>query len=92
MQLLLFLFRPGIGKWVTWIIRIISKLPKVADNIDIKRPISTKICGNCMKRKQQRKPFYKPMSQLSKYLDYLYYDLGGPSSTTRKRIKFYLVI
>lgn len=56
----------------------------MADSIDIKESIPTEICGDCIKRKQQRKSSYKSMSQSSKYLEYLYYDLGKSYPTTQK--------
>ena len=34
----------------------ILRLPKVADGIDVKGPIPDKIYGDCMKKRQQRKP------------------------------------
>ncbi len=65
-------------------------LPKVADGIDVKGPIPDKICGDCMKEEQQRKPSYEPMLQPGEYLDYLHCDLGDPYPTTRKDNRFYL--
>ena len=62
------------------------------DAIDIKGPILVEICGDYMKRKQQKKLFYKPMSQPSKYFDYLYYDFGGFYLITQRCNQFYLEI
>ncbi len=45
-----------------------------------------------MKSRQQRKPSYEPISQPKQYFDYLYCDLGGPYSTTRRGNRFYLGI
>ena len=67
-------------------------LPKVADSIDVKRSIPEKICGDCMKEKQQRKPSYKLMSQPSEYFNYLHYNLGGLYPTTWRGNRFYLGI
>ncbi len=47
------------------------------------------IYGNCMKKKQQKKPFYEPILQPSEYLDYIHCDLGGSYPTNRKSIQFY---
>ncbi len=64
-------------------------LPKVADAIDVKGPIPDEICGDCMKRRQQRKLSYEPMLHPSEYLDYIHCDLGGHYPTTRKGNRFY---
>ncbi len=45
-----------------------------------------------MKRRQQRKPSYKPMSQPNKHFDHLHYDLSGPYPTNRGGNRFYLGI
>lgn len=58
------------------------RLPKVADDIDVKGPIPGVICGDYIKKRQQRKPSYKPMSQPSEYFDYLHYTFGGPYPTS----------
>lgn len=39
--------------------------------------ISREICGNYMKDQQQKKLFYGPILQLTKYLKYLYFDFGN---------------
>lgn len=62
------------------------------NSIDIKRSILVEICGDYMKRKQQKKLFYKPISQSNKYLDYLYYDFGGLYLITQRCNQFYLEI
>ncbi len=67
----------------------ILPLPKIADEIDVKGPIPGEICGDCMKGRQPRKPSYKPMSHPTEYLDYLYFDLGGPYPTTQRGNQFY---
>lgn len=59
---------------------------------DIKELIPKKIGGNYIKKRQQKKPSYKPMSQSSEYLDYLYYNLGAPYPTTWRGNQFYLGI
>ncbi len=65
---------------------------KVADGIEVKGPIPHDICGDSMKGRQQRIPFYEPISQPTKYLGYLHCDLGGSYLTTRKGNRFYLGI
>ena len=45
-----------------------------------------------MKGQQQKKPFYEPMSQPKKYLEYLHCDLGDPYPTTQRGNRFYLGI
>lgn len=70
----------------------ILQLPKFADGINIKGPIPRKICDDCMKKRHQKKPSYKPMSYPSKYLDYLYCNLGGPYPITRRGNQFSLGI
>lgn len=64
----------------------------MADKIDIKRLIPGKIYGNCIKDRQQRKPFYEPISQPKKFLKYLYRNFGGPYPATQKNNQFYLGI
>ena len=54
----------------------ILKLPKVADRINVNRPIPGKICSDYIKCPHQKKPCYKPMSQPTKYFNYLYCNLG----------------
>ncbi len=34
------------------------RLPKIADDIELKDPIAAEIGGDCMKGRQQRKQFY----------------------------------
>ncbi len=68
----------------------ILRLPKVANGIDIKRPIQGEICSDCMERRQQKKSFYEPMLQPSGYLDYIHCDLGGLYPTTRRGNQFHL--
>ena len=60
----------------------IFQLPKVANRIDVKGPIPEKICGDCMKSQQQKKLYYKPILQLTGYLEYLHFNLGGLYPTT----------
>lgn len=67
----------------------LRQLLKIADGIDVKRPIPGKIYGDYMKRRQQRKPSYKPISQPSKYLDFLHWDFGGSYPTTQRGNQFY---
>ena len=69
----------------------ILRFPKVADGIEVKGPIPQDICGDCMKGRQQKIPSYEPMSQPTKYLDYLHCDFGGPYPITRSN-RFYLNI
>ncbi len=68
----------------------ILRLPKVADGIDVKGLIPGEKCGDCMKRRQRRKPFYEPMLQPGEYLDYIHCDLDGSYPTIRKGNRFYL--
>ena len=70
----------------------ILRFPKVADGIEVKGPIPQDICGDCMKGRQQKIPSYEPMSQPTKYLDYLHCDLDGPYPITRRGNRFYLGI
>ena len=70
--------------------KIILRLPKVADAIDVKGSIPDEIFGDCIKGKQQRKPSYELILQHSEYLDYIQCDLGGPYPTTRRCNRFYL--
>lgn len=86
MQLPLYLSRLGIDY------QNILRLPKVADGIDVKGTIPEEICGDCMNRRQQRKPSYEPMTQPKEYLEYLYCDLGGSYPPTRRGNRFYLGI
>ena len=65
-------------------------LPKVADRIYVKEPIIDEIFGDCMKRRQQKKPSYKPMLKLNKYLYYKQCDLGDPYPISKKDNQFYL--
>ena len=67
-------------------------LPKLADGIEVKGLIPQDICGDCMEERQQKIPSYEPMSQVTKYFGYLYYDLGGLYPTTRRGNEFYLDI
>ncbi len=67
-------------------------LPKVANGINVKRPIPDEIFGDWMKKRQQKKPSYELILQPSKYLDYIYCDLGGPYPTTRKGNQFYISV
>ena len=68
------------------------RLPKVADGIDVKGPIPAEICGDCMKGRQQKEPYYEPVSQPKDKLEYLQYGLRGPLCYDSKRSKFYLGI
>ncbi len=58
----------------------------------MKDSIHDKICGDCMKGRQQGKPSYEPTSQPTEYLDYLHCDLGGPYPTTQRGNQFYFSI
>lgn len=55
-----------IQTWHSWMshfeYQIICWFSKIVYDIDIKRPISRKICINYIKKKQCRKPFYELMS------------------------------
>ncbi len=70
----------------------IIRLPKVADDIDIKKPIWREIFGDCMKRRQQRKPSYELMSHSTKYSDHLNGDLSGSYPISRISHWFFLSI
>ena len=61
----------------------------MADGIDVKRPISGEMYGDCMKKRQQRKSSYEPMLQPGEYLDYIHCDLGGSYPITRRGNRFY---
>ncbi len=67
-------------------------LLKVAYGIEVKQLIPQDICGDYMKRRQQKIPSYKPMSQPTEYFDYLHCDLGSFYLTTRRSNRFYLGI
>ncbi len=66
-------------------------LPEIADHIDAKGPIPREICGNCMKKKQQRKPSYKLMSKPNEYLEYLHWILAALILPLEGVISFILV-
>ena len=70
----------------------IFRLLKVADEIDVKGLVPGEICGDCMKGRQQKKPFYEPISQPKEYLEYLHCNLGGSYPTTQRDNWFYLGI
>ena len=58
----------------------VFRLPAMATGIDVKRPLPDSICGPCMKRRQQRKPFKAPMPRGTKFLEKVHSDLGGSFS------------
>lgn len=66
------------------------RLPKIADGIKVKDLISVKIIEDCMNERKPRKLFYKPISNINKYLDNLNCDFSELNLITQKVIDFIL--
>ncbi len=67
-------------------------LLRLADSIDIERPIPREILDDYMKKREQKKPSCKPISHPTKYLDYIHCDPDGPYFITRKGDHFFLIL
>ena len=63
--------------------RSLLELPKLAHGIEIKGPALVEICGRCIKGRSQQKPSQTPMTKVTKFLEEIHSDLGGPLPPTR---------
>ncbi len=63
----------------------LPRSPKMVDCIEVKNPILSEINEECMKRRQQPKPSYKPMLTKREYFDNIFCDFSEPYSIIRKK-------